>query len=71
MWTVSFCDCNGFEYCNKCESPCEHDQLCRRCHGWEWYPVKILTWMDMAIVRNALGFGPYRTRRSAWESIES
>lgn len=70
LWTVNFCNCGGFEYCDKCELPCEHDRLCRRCQGWEYYPAKIITWIEMALVQTSVGFGPYRTKRDAWASIE-
>ena len=71
MWTVNYCNCDGgFEYCHNCEEPCDHDKLCRRCRGWEWYPAKITNWIEMAVVKTSHGFGPYRTRRDAWASIE-
>lgn len=69
QWTVNFCNCDfGFVYCQDCELPCDHDELCPRCRGWEWYPVKIRDVIDLIVAKDAGWL--YRTRRDAWATIE-
>lgn len=68
VWTVEFCDCGGFEYCRECELPCDHDKLCARCRGWEWFPRRVTDAIDFIVAKSAGWI--YRTRRDAWASIE-
>lgn len=68
LWTVRFCNCGGFIYCDKCELPCEHDRLCPECHGYDWKPERVRDIIDLLIAKDVGWL--YRTKREAFASIE-
>lgn len=71
FWTVGFCDhCHGagYDICLKCEMPCEHDQLCPQCRGYEWYPAKVRDGIEYIVAKDAGWL--YTSRRDAMSSIE-
>ena len=74
MWTVKECErClgGGMLYCPNCEMPCEHDQLCNVCKGYNWLPVKVTNPFELlALTSDTYIWGPWRTRRQAFATIE-
>lgn len=68
MWTVNFCDCGGYIFCSDCEMPCEHDQLCPQCRGYDWYPAKLRDAIDYLVAADVGWL--YRTKADAMASIE-
>jgi hypothetical protein len=67
LWTVNFCNCGGFIYCQECELPCEHDRLCPQCHGYDFYPAKCRDIIELLVAQDTNEL--YRTRRAAMASI--
>ena len=66
IWTIHKCPCeHGIIYCLACDGACDHDKLCLKCHGWSWYPVKVITWIDRIVADPDL----YRTRKDALNAI--
>lgn len=70
MWTVSYCECRGagMVICLDCEMPCDHDQLCPQCRGYEWYAHRVRDVIDFLTAKDVGWL--YRTKRDAFASIE-
>ena len=66
-WTIQDCErCGGTgleHICPECPSACDHDRLCRQCHGWGEHPVKVTPILGICD-------GTHQTRGEAWADIE-
>lgn len=73
MWTVNECEScggSGWDYCHKCEMPCDHDKLCSACNGHNWLPVRITNPMMILAIKSFAPWELFRTKRDAFASIE-
>lgn len=72
-WTVEACEScggSGWDYCHRCEMPCDHDELCRACKGYNWLPVRITDQWKLLAIQHFARWELFRTKRAAFASIE-
>jgi len=72
MWTVNECEScgGGWDYCHKCETPCDHDKLCSACKGHSWLPARITSPWTLLAIKSFSPWELFRTKRDALASIE-
>jgi hypothetical protein len=66
--TCPVCEGSGWNYCEKCESACEHDRPCTRCDGVGEVPYKMEGMAAVAAVLAKFQSWPSKKARSGLSS---